>query len=75
MTLAARKDEIGIAALLNISPENGFHIFLWIITYLLKLVDGNDAFLISLLQTGKYLIQSIERIRNITQRKIKRWDI
>ena len=26
-------------------------------------------------QTGKYLIQSIERIRNITQRKIKRWDI
>ena len=32
-------------------------------------------FFISLLQTGKYLIQSIERIRNITQRKIKRWDV
>ena len=75
MTLAAREDEISIAALLNISSENGLHILLRIIAYLLELINGNDTFFIGLLQTGKYLIQCIERIRNITQRKIKRWGI
>ena len=75
MTLAAREDEISIAALLNISSENGLHILLRIIAYLLELINGNDTFFIGLLRTGKYLILCIERIRNITQRKIKRWGI
>lgn len=45
MTLAAREDEISIAALLNISSENGLHILLRIIAYLLELINGNDTFL------------------------------
>lgn len=49
MTLAAREDEISIAALLNISSENGLHILLRIIAYLLELINGNDTFFIGLL--------------------------
>lgn len=45
MSLTSRKYKVGIAASLDISTENCFHIFLWIIANLLKLIYRNNTFL------------------------------
>ena len=51
MSFASGEYEVGIAAFLNMCSENSFHVLLWIVTDLLKFIDGDDTFLFSLFQT------------------------
>ena len=71
MSLTSRKYKVGIAASLDISTENCFHIFLWIIANLLKLIYRNNTFFVCLLQTSKYLLQGIEGIGNIAKGEVE----
>ena len=42
MLLAATKDESKVVHLLDIGAQQGLHVLLWIVSYLLELIYGND---------------------------------
>ena len=42
MLLAATKDESKVVHLLDIGAQQGLYVLLWIVSYLLELIYGND---------------------------------
>ena len=66
MTLTPSEDELGIMAVLNVCPQQGFHIFFRILRYLLKLINGNDIGLFLVFQIMEDFLQGNERLTNVT---------
>ena len=56
MSFAAREDEVGIAAVLDVRAQQSLDVLLCIVDNLLKLVNGNDTPLVGLFNTGKNLL-------------------
>ena len=50
MTIAASIDKQAIVHFLDMRPQQSFHVLLWVLGYLLKLIDGEDAWLVGLFQ-------------------------
>ena len=66
MTLTPSEDELGIMAVLNVCPQQGFHILFGILRNLLKLIYGNDIGLFRVFQIMENLFQGDERLTNVT---------
>ena len=72
VTLAAREDELCTMALLNLRAEQRFHISLSIFAYLLKLINGNDTWQVSLFDVCKDLIQCCLGSLYVAKSQVKR---
>ena len=57
MPLAARENELCLVASLYFCAQQCLHVLLRILTYLLELIDGNDARLVRLVDVIENLIQ------------------
>ena len=66
MTLTPSEDELGIMAVLNVCPQQGFHILFRILRNLLKLINGNDIWLFRVFQIMEDFLQGNERLTNVT---------
>ena len=57
MTIAAGIDKQAIVHFLDMRPQQSLHILLWVLGYLLKLIDGEDAWLVGLFQLTEDFLQ------------------
>ena len=67
MSVASRENEVAVVHFLNMGPKQLFHHFILVFSNLLKLVYGEDAWLVGLFQIGEYLFESKLRRVNISQ--------
>ena len=57
VTLGTREYKVGIVAVLNSLSQGSFHGFLWIVGDGLKLIDGNQARFVGVLQVSENFVQ------------------
>ena len=67
MTVAAGIDKQTIVHLLDMRPQQSLHVLLRVLGYLLKLIDGENAWFVSLFQITEYLLQRQLRCVDVTQ--------
>ena len=58
MTVASCIDKQAVIHFLDLCAKRGFHIFLWIVGYLLEFVNSEDAGHVGLLQILEYFFES-----------------
>ena len=67
MTVAAGIDKQTIVHLLDMRPQQSLYVLLRVLGYLLKLIDGENAWFVSLFQITEYLLQRQLRCVDVTQ--------